>query len=117
MAPVPAQAVLAALVQRTLQLLTQPLGVLASLVLGHAEQHGRGVCSCNIEVNICVKIFLEHQLTDSLVPAVEQLGEGRGGSLLLDHDGALLVRRQLAQHAGSHALDVLDLVIQQLQDK
>ena len=44
-----------------------------------------------------------------------QLGEGRGGSLLLDHDGALLVRRQLAQHAGSHALDVLDLVIQQLE--
>ena len=56
------------------------------------------------------------QLTDSLVPGVQQLREGRGGALALDHLGALLVGRQLAQHAGSHPLHVLDLVVEELQD-
>ena len=54
-------------------------------------------------------------LTDSLVPRVQQLCEGRRGSLALDHLRALLVGRQLAQHAGSHPLHVLDLVVQELQ--
>ena len=54
--------------------------------------------------------------TDALVPAVEELGEGRGGALLLDHGGALLVGGELAQHARGHALDVLDLVVEQLHE-
>ena len=56
------------------------------------------------------------RLTNSLVPAVEELGERSRGSLLLDHDGALLVGRQLAQDPGGHALDVLNLVVEQLHE-
>ena len=53
-------------------------------------------------------------LTNSFVPAVQELSEWRGGSLCLDHAGALLVGGQLAQHSGGHPLDVLDLVVEQL---
>ena len=53
-------------------------------------------------------------LTDALVAAVQQLRERGGGSLRLDGLGRLLVLGQLAQHAGRHALDVLDGRVQQL---
>ena len=69
------------------------------------------ICIALIDVNFP---FL---LTDSLVPRVEELCEGRSGSLALDHLRALLVGRQLAQHAGSHPLHVLDLVVEELQDE
>ena len=59
---------------------------------------------------------LTSKLTDSLVPGVQELGEGRRGSLALDHLCALLVGRQLAQHARRHALHVLDLVVEQLKE-
>ena len=45
---------------------------------------------------------------------MQELSEWRGGSLSLDHAGALLVSGQLAQHSGGHPLDVLDLVVEQL---
>jgi len=47
---------------------------------------------------------------------VQQLSDGGRGSLLLDHLDALLVHRQLAQHAHRDALDVLDLVKQELHE-
>lgn len=55
-------------------------------------------------------------LTYSLIPGVQELCERRGGALALDHARALLVGRQLAEHAGRHALDVLDLVVEQLHE-
>lgn len=42
---------------------------------------------------------------------MQQLGEGRGGPLRLYHLGALLVRRQLAQHARRHALHTLEYTL------
>ena len=58
---------LPALVQRRLELLAQPLGVLAPLVLRHAEQDRSSICGCktNWEIKLkSLKIFLRlpHQL-------------------------------------------------------
>ena len=58
-----------------------------------------------------------YTLTDALVAAVEQLGERRSGALVLDHLGALLLGGELAQHAGSHVLDVLNGRVQQLHEQ
>ena len=58
-----------------------------------------------------------YTLTDALVAAVKQLGERRSGALVLDHLGALLLGGELAQHAGSHVLDVLNGRVQQLHEQ
>ena len=53
-------------------------------------------------------------LTNSFVSAVQKLSERRGSSLGLNHACTLLVCSQLAQHPSCHALDVLNLVVEQL---
>ena len=53
-------------------------------------------------------------LTNSVISAVEKFCERSSGSLLLNHDSSLLVSSQLTQHACSHFLDVLNLVVEQL---
>merc|ERR1719219_2139391 len=97
-APQPLLLALPSLVQGALQLCTQPLRVLPSLVLGHPEQDSSSIGG------------------HSLVPAVQQLCERSRGSLLLYHSSSLLVSCELTQHPSSNSLDVLYLVVQQLHE-
>ena len=55
------------------------------------------------------------QLTNALISGVKEFCERSRRSLVLNQRRALLVGRQLAEHAGRHPLDVLDLIVQQLE--
>ncbi len=54
-------------------------------------------------------------LTDALIPGMKELGEGGGGSFVLDEGGPFLVGSQLAENSRRDALNVLDLIVQKLK--
>ena len=54
------------------------------------------------------------KLTNTLVARMEQFSQGSRCTLLFNHVSPFLVGSKLTEHAGCYALDIFDLVIQQL---
>ena len=53
--------------------------------------------------------------TNSLVARVQKLSERGSSAFLFDHVSTFLVRCQFAENTSSNALDIFNLVVQQLQ--